>query len=255
MISLSFDTDHMSEARMAEFLAEVELRGGVTFFCTQPYACLEHASFELAPHPYLGHGRDWLGELKAKRAEFPQALGWRAHSCVFSHTLAEWLRWNGYAYASTHDNFGCAGLKPNRHLWGIWHVPIYYMDNLDFSRRRFWPERQEKPFAAQLIADALAVDGFHVFDFHPIHLLLNSPDPDWYLSVRDRFLAGERLSNLRYSGYGARSFFDDLSTAMRTRDTRSVKIIDGLRHYAGELPLASTADPAYAFDENRLGFN
>jgi Polysaccharide deacetylase len=255
MISLSFDTDHMSEERMAEFLSAVELPGGVTFFCTQPYACLDRKSFELAPHPYLGQGRAWLEELKTKRAEFPDAVGWRAHSCVFSHTLAEWLRWNGYAYASTHDNFGCAGLRPNRHMWGIWHVPIYYMDNLDFSRRRFSPERGETPFAAELIAQAVAADGFHVFDFHPIHLLLNSPDPDWYMSVRDRFLAGQPVSGLRHDGYGARSFFDDLLAAMLAGEMTSVKIIDGLREYTGELPLVPAADPGYRFDERRLGFN
>ena len=114
---------------------------------------------------------------------------------------------------------------------------------------------QEEPFSAQLIANALEHEGFYVFDFHPIHLLLNSPNPDWYAAMRDRFLADERLADLRYEGYGARSFFDDLRAAMRSRGVGSVKIVDGLRRYAGDLPAAPRAAPSYAFDERRLGFS
>jgi hypothetical protein len=255
MIALSFDTDHMNEARMAEFLADVPLPGGGTFFCTQPYRCLERDEFELAPHPFLGGGRDWLRELKAKRAEFPTALGWRSHSCVFSHTLAEWLCLNGYVYASTHDALGIKGVRPVRQMWGIWQVPIYYMDNLDFSRKRFWPERVEEPFSHSLIDNALNDDGLYVFDFHPIHLLLNSPDAGWYSAVRSHFLRGESTAVLRYAGLGARSFYDKLIAAMQAGGCTSVTIIAGLRGLTNEESVPR--DPkalGYEFNETRLGF-
>ena len=48
---------------------------------------------------------------------------------------------------------------PSRHLWGIWHAPIYYMDNLDFSRQRFWPERHDKPFSPKLIDNMEVLTG------------------------------------------------------------------------------------------------
>ena len=255
MISLSFDTDHMNEARMEEFLAEVSWPGGATFFCTQPYDCLSQVErFELAPHPFLTGDRNWLAELKAKRAEFPTAVGWRAHSCVFSHTLAEWISCNGYLYVSTQDSFGEAGLKPNRHLWGVWHAPIFYMDNLDFSRSRFAPERKERPFARSLLDTACRTDGLYVFDFHPIHLLLNTPDPDWYSARRAAFLAGEKTSSLRYDGYGARSFFEDLAAAMAGCDQSSSSIIEALRAHVGErIQPRDAASLPYSFDEVRLG--
>ena len=255
MLCLTFDTDHMNEARMVEFLAEVPLPGSGTFFCTQPYRCLERKEFELAPHPFLGRDRHWLSELKAKRAEFPNAVGWRSHSCVFSHTLAEWLCLNNYIYASTHESFGTRGLRPIRQMWGIWHVPIYYMDNLDFSRKRFWPERNEEPFASSLIENALNDDGLYVFDFHPIHLLLNSPDADWYSDVRSRFLEGESTAALRYAGFGTRSFFDNLVTAMRAKDCVSVTAIAGLRAFTHEdLVPRNPRALRYEFKETRLGF-
>lgn len=255
MISLSFDTDHMNEARMEEFLAEETWPGGATFFCTQPYECLSRlGGVELAPHPFLTGERNWLTELKKKRAEFPQASGWRSHSCVFSHTLAEWISCNGYLYASTHDSFGEARIRPSRHLWGVWHVPIYYMDNLDFSRNRFAPERNERPFARSLIETACRPDGLYVFDFHPIHLMLNTPDPDWYSRRRTAFLAGDSISALRYDGYGARSFFVDLVAAMNNLSLSSTSILDALCVFVGEhLEPRDPASLPYLFDESRLG--
>lgn len=255
MISLTFDTDHMNEGRMADFLSDVEIPGAGTVYCTQSYDCLLNQRHELAPHPFLNKGLDWLKELKTKRAQFPKAVGWRAHSCVFSHTLAEWLAFNGYVYASTHDSFGQTNLRPTAHLWGIWHVPIYYMDNLDFSRGRFWPEFREKPFSRSLIDQAIASDSLSVFDFHPIHLMLNTPNPDWYADVRGRFISGEPVSKLRFNGYGTRSFYDELVDAMGKSGVRSVSSIDALRHFAGaEVRPRDMTHFSYVQDESRLGF-
>jgi hypothetical protein len=254
MIAFSFDTDHIDDARMTEFLAEAQWPGGGTFFCTQPYRRLEHDKFELAPHPFLRGACDWLAELKAKRAEFPNALGWRAHSCMFSHALALWLCLNGYVYASTQDSFGIKQLHPIRQMWGIWQVPIYYADNLDFSRKRFWPESSERPFAESLIETAVNDNGLYVFDFHPIHLLLNSPDADWYSGIRDRFLRGEPTSALRYAGYGARSFFDSLIAAMRDKNCTSLSIIEGLQAFTQEVHKPRDIKALRElFDERRLG--
>lgn len=230
MICLSFDTDHMSERRMAEFCERIGIPGAGTFFCTQPYDCLERAGHELAPHPYLDGKGGHEEELLAKRAEFPQATGWRAHSCVFSHIIAEWLGRNGYRYISTHDQFGDAGLLPVRHPWGIWHMPIYYMDNMDFSRKRFWGEAAGEPFSPHLIERATKGEALFVFDFHPIHLLLNTPGPDHYFAVRDRFKRGDSLESLRYGGYGTESFFRDLCENMTARGLESWRMSAALDH-------------------------
>ena len=128
------------------------------------------------------------------------------------------------------------------------------MDNLDFSRHRFCPETKEKPFDRSLIDTACRRDGVYVFDFHPIHLLLNTPNPEWYLARRDDFLAGERLAALRFGGYGARSFFDELVCAMRTAERDSLPIIKALNAFVGEeiRPRDINTLP-YRFDEARLG--
>jgi hypothetical protein len=128
------------------------------------------------------------------------------------------------------------------------------MDNLDFSRRRFCPESEERPFDRSLIETAFRPGGVYVFDFHPIHLLLNTPDPEWYMARRDAFLAGERIAQLRFDGYGARSFFDDLVHAMHALSCDSLPIIEALCAFVGEdVRPRDVSTSSYKFDEARLG--
>jgi len=224
MICITFDTDHMDEGRMAMFLETVEIPGRATFFCTRRYDCLEATDHETGPHPTLEAAGDWQAELARMRAMFPDAPGWRSHSCVFSHLLAEWLAASGYRYASTNDQFGQRAIQPVRHPWGIWHFPIYYMDNMDFSSACFWGADADGPFSETMIETALGDDGVYVFDFHPLHLLLNTPHREHYFAVRDRFKAGEALADLVYDGAGTASFYRRLCAAMHGQGKESLSL-------------------------------
>jgi hypothetical protein len=231
MICLSFDTDHMSEARLAEFLSIYPIGGRATFFCTQRYACLAGTPHEQAPHPLLEWGTDFEKELSLMRETFPEAKGWRAHSCAFSHNLAIWLCKHRYEYVSTHDQFGQAGIAPFRVTWGIWQLPIYYMDTLDISAERFGGGPRRAPFKPELIRHALESSDLHVFDFHPIHIMLNSPDADYYFSKRDRFRVGDLIEELRFPGYGAGSFFSELCRDIERAALRSFALEDALSRF------------------------
>lgn len=235
MICLTFDTDHMDEARIAEFLGEVEIPGTGTFFCTHRYDSLDQTHHEICPHPTLDAGKDWQVELNRMRQMFPSAQGWRSHSCVFSHLLAEWLANNGYRYVSTNDQFLQKGIHPVRHPWGVWHFPIYYMDNMDFSSSCFWKEGADGPFLDKVIKNALIDDGIYVFDFHPIHLLLNTPSRDYYFSVRDRFKAGEDVSEIAYKGVGTTNFFGRLCDAMQRQGKESLSLAQAFDAYSEPL--------------------
>ena len=229
MIYLTFDTDHMNEDHMSKFLATIDFPGKGTFFCTQAYRCLSQTEHEIAPHPFLESQNNWEDELQKMRNFFSDAKGWRSHSCVFSHLLALWLLKNNYKYVSTHDNFGAQGIKPHRHMWGIWHFPIYYMDNMDFSRHLYWGSKAGKPFAKELILNAINGTGVYIFDFHPIHLLLNTPSPEFYFEKRDAFKKGVCIDELRFTGYGAANFFMDLCTEMKQNNFISSRL-DELLH-------------------------
>ena len=247
MICLSFDTDHLDEVRMREFLASVRIPGRGTFFCTRRYDCLA-PSHELCPHPVLDETNDWEVELTAKRAELPDAVGWRSHSCTYSHVIAQRLAARGYLYASTQYQPVAAG-RPFREPWGVWHMPVYYMDNLDFSHSRGWPALNHVNFAPEIIDAALADDGIYVFDFHPVHLLLNSTSAGEYLARRPAFLAGEGVEALRCAGRGARVFYDELCARMNEASVASVCMRDALTQWTQAdvgrfIPDASPEPPA-----------
>jgi hypothetical protein len=214
MICLTFDTDHLDESRMQEFLTDFKIPGTGTFFCTQQYSCLSSTRHEIAPHPYLVAGRFWDDELHEMRASFPKAVGWRSHSCVYSHLLSEWLGKNGYQYVSTADNLRQQGITPIREAFGIWQMPIYYMENLDLSDGRFWGSRAKAPFDRQVIDMAINKHGLYVFDFHPVHLMLNTPTYEFYAAARDDFKKGLPLAQLHYDGNGAQTFYVELIKAM-----------------------------------------
>jgi len=73
MLCLTFDTDHMDEARMAEFLDKIDIPGIATIFCTQKFDCLETTRHEIGPHPTLEAGSAWQRELERARDVSPGA--------------------------------------------------------------------------------------------------------------------------------------------------------------------------------------
>jgi hypothetical protein len=248
MICLTFDTDHMSARRMAEFLGATALPGQATIFCTQPYDCLEDTEHELCPHPQLDPSCDWDEELARTRAEFPLASGWRSHSCVYSHLLAERLAKLGYAYVSIRDEIGRAVPRPFAEAWGVWHLPIYYMDTLDISRSRFWKNRPHTPFAPELIETALDDDGVYVFDFHPVHIMLNSVSADSYLESRDSFVADGRTDELRRPGYGVGDFYAQLCSRMESCGKASVTLSSALDAFTSGPAVVPSLDGDPRFD-------
>ena len=235
MICISFDSDHLDDQRMREFLGEVQIPGSATFFCTQRYPSLEEAGHEICPHPTLD-AADPGPALDAARREFPDAIGFRSHSCLHSHMLAIDLAQRGFLYVSAQSGVGSEGALPYREGWGIWHLPIYYVDNVDFSYERHWPGLGHEPFRRELIDAALEGEGVYVFDFHPIHVLLNSPSPEEYLARRDAFLGGAPLEEIRCEGYGARSFYDDLVAALEGEGLASVRMADAVEQLSGTSP-------------------
>ena len=129
---------------------------------------------EVAPHPFLDAGTDWQQEFALRRQQFPDAVSWRSHACIFSHRIGARLNNSGYRYVSVFDELGVTGLQPNRLSWGLWHLPIYYMDSLELGRAQYQADPDSRPFDDRYIERATTIPGLYVFDFHPFHLFLNT---------------------------------------------------------------------------------
>jgi hypothetical protein len=224
LICLTFDTDWMTEESLARFLAEFPFPGQGTFFCHQPFDCLRGQGHELAPHPFIHDLTAWQGPLaELTAAASPGARGVRAHSCVFSHAVAVGLNRMGFEYVSQAAEIKRDGIRPFRHPWGIWELPIYYMDNMDMWVDANWANVGHEAFSTRWIEKAVHGPDLYVMDFHPIHVALNSRTADDYQRVKDRIITdGVSPFDLASPGRGAREYFLELCGLMRDAGVESV---------------------------------
>ncbi len=195
--------------------------GQATLFCTEYYSALDNTDFEVGPHPLLLPNTDWSSEIDNMRALFPDAKSWRSHSLVFSQVLAIELSQIGYARVSTSEDYFNPKPQISYNPWGVYQFPIFYMDNADFDRSRRMSHFKPDIFDKNLFDIAINGKGTYVFDFHPIHIMLNTPNFKFYSKARDAFKSDEPIETLRYDGYGVGSYFTDLCEAMTSANLLS----------------------------------
>lgn len=231
MICLTFDTDWMTDESIARFLREIPIPGKATFFAHDHFQLLHASDHEIGPHPFFDDLRIWQQDLQKLVGGFPSApRGIRPHSCVFSHVVGVGLHALGYRYVSQAHGLFHTNLAPFRHPWGIWELPIYYMDSMDFWMPKNWPKMSHTPMNPEVIQNAIESDALFVFDFHPLHIALNTRSHEDYASVKNRVIdGGESPFELAFRGRGVRVFFEELCEAMRARRIDSVTCMDALR--------------------------
>ncbi len=235
MICITFDTDWMTEEGLALFLQRFPIPGVATFFAHQRYECLLNCAHEIGPHPFISDLDDWRSNLLSLSKSLGRPVrGTRTHSCVFSHMLGVGLAEDGYEYISQASNLFQDGLHPFRHPWGIWEMPIYYMDNMDFWMNRNWPDMDHVPFDSQSIQRAVEGDALYIFDFHPIHIALNTRTPEDYQTVKTSIVEGGGAPfDLAFPGRGARTFFEELCETMTRNAMESVSCSVALDSWRG----------------------
>lgn len=235
MICITFDTDHMSQESLSRFLTEhvAKMPGTATFFAHSHFPELHRTNHEICPHPFISDLARWDDDVIHLECILPhRPAGIRPHSCVFSHMIGIGLRERGYKYISQAQNMYSAGLLPFRHPWGIWELPIYYMDNMDFWMSKNWPEQKHTPFNPEIIEKAISGDELFVFDIHPLHVALNTRSHDDYVKVKSRVVdLGESPFANSYAGEGVRTFFTRLCERMNEEKARSFSCLEALRHF------------------------
>jgi hypothetical protein len=141
----------------------------------------------------------------------------------------------GYLYSSMVTLLYETNLKPYKHPWGLWEMPIYYMDNCDFCTPLNWPGSGHHPFHQDVIRKAVAEPGLYVFDLHPLHIILNTRTYNDYLAVREAVRSGKTsVFDLAFAGYGTRAFFLDLCKEMEQCGLRSYGCAETLRTYISQ---------------------
>ncbi len=214
-VCVTLDVDWAADPVLADALAAVdELGVPYTVFCTHATSLLQGldpARVELAWHPNFLAGRDEAEVLDELAGAFPGAVGVRAHALYFHSRLVPLLLRRGIRYVAHDLRFGLSGLSAETHWSGLVNVPGFWEDDVH-------------AIVYDGVFDPARVDvdgsGLRVFDFHPIHLHLNTDRMQRYEDARADIEAGRSLAAHVNPGLGSRSFLRSVIGAMAARPDR-----------------------------------
>lgn len=210
-VFLTFDIDWAHDEVLADCIDLVEQADvPATWFVTHETPLLArlraNPKFELGIHPNFNFlfslqtqaGSSAEEVLERTMALVPDATAVRSHHMTQSSTLLNLFRSKGLTHDCNHFIPMTAGitLKP----WLLWNdmlrVPYSWEDDI----MCIYGQQQSLPD----ISNLLSQDGLMVFDFHPIHVYLNTENLQRYERTRPLHYQPEELLQERFSGSGAR---------------------------------------------------
>ena len=213
-IFLTFDIDWAHDEVINDVYQLCEARAiPATFFATHKADILEtigkkQSQFEIGLHPnfnqlLMGNNnkKNFYTECASLKNLFPNATSVRSHSLCFGSLIQTAYQQLGI----THDSSVIVPCQNNtRPLfpWKMWdglvRVPYFFCDYVT-------------AMSAEVPVQNLAIrPGLKVFDFHPIHVFLNTESLERYEFTRPLHHKPKELMQHRYKGYGTRSRLIDL---------------------------------------------
>lgn len=239
-VCITLDVDWASDPVLAEALALIrELDVPVTLFCTHRTSLLDdldRARVEIAWHPNFLQPRSDAGLIDEMARWFPGSEGVRAHALYFHSRLAPLYLGHGIRYLAHDLRFLAPRLAPARHWSGLIDVPGFWEDDVhalyfdgDFSLDRV----------------DLSAPGLKVFDFHPIHLALNTDRMERYEGAREDMEAGRSLAAHVNPDLGSRTFLRAAVGRMKDRPERYrfTTVGEVASRYDGEHPYGGRYRP------------
>jgi hypothetical protein len=206
---LTFDIDWANDEVLADTIKIVRGAGiASTWFVTHNTPLLQEIrslnGAELGIHPNFNpllDGNAVASENTAWKvldnalSIVPNARAIRSHSLTQSERLVELFRLSGLTHVSNSlVPHGC-GFEPRPfHCWDkMVVVPHCWQDNVALKMPIPFPTEEELH------------SGFHVFNFHPIHVFLNTENEHRYERTRYMHQNPEELIKHRFEGIGTRS--------------------------------------------------
>lgn len=208
-IFLTFDIDWAADDVLADTVELVERSGvAATWFATHDTPVLnrilDNPRFEVGIHPNFnlllsGDGSNGVDadEVVDRLMSFaPRARSVRSHSLVQGGRLLQLFQRKGLTHDSNTFIPAQSGVsvRPWEDWFGIVRVPFFWEDD-------FWCATS----AEARFGELLARGGVLGFNFHPIHVFLNTETLERYEAARDYFRSPDDLLAMRFAGEGVRS--------------------------------------------------
>lgn len=204
----SFDIDWAPEHVLEDFrnLLKQLPCASTVFFTHESDECAAISALknvETGLHPNFKGSKCYentLGELQKK---FPNARGVRNHDLFYSSSLLKIFYEKNIAYFSNDLMFLHEDLRPCYDWSGLVRLPYYWEDDV----HSVYFSGEFKPAA---LANTAHEQGMRIFNFHPIHLYLNTRDFSDYLRVKEAVKDPSKAKSFQRAGVGTRTFFEAL---------------------------------------------
>lgn len=205
-----------------------------TIFTTHKSEILDNCDrdlFEIGLHPNFnqilqGKGGNVEGVMSELKEMYPEAKGARSHSLTQSGYILEMYRKAGITYEANHFLPYHQGIKPFV-LWnGMCRIPFNWEDDYHFAL--------EYPFNDTKID--LKDKGLNIFNFHPIHIYLNSENNDRFTKIKHDQKNMDLLSSVQNNGeiLGTRDILIALLKYVSKNSLTSSKLYDLSLQFVGK---------------------
>lgn len=215
-IAITLDTDWVPQ-QIIDYVIDILSSYGlkVTFFCSSEADTYGH---EVGIHPFFRNHDKWVQTICQLLKMYPNAKGVRAHRHLISSEILFELNKRGLEYDSSYLMPGVNNITPYFVVKNIVEFPIYFEDDvhLRYSNNFFLSEKM-------LMGPR---NSLRVFDFHPIHVYLNTNTFALYLKAKRVYHDPEELNKFRHAGRGIATLFISLLEYIRRNDLRTYLLSD-----------------------------
>lgn len=228
MIAITSDIDWAPEEVIDDFFSFFEEKNiNCTLFCTHESEIIKSANkniFELSIHPNFN---ELLKGQTNRSAEqiidnllrlYPHAKGVRSHSMTQSTGLLDMFKNKGLIYDSNQFIPFNTKIRPYN-LWnGMKRIPYNWEDDIVWM--------YGKKFSKNWIYEEFFENlDYWVFDFHPIHVYLNTDCESTYLKAKKYYHNPKELIKKRNNKvYGVRDFLNDLLSEISSKSIKTNKL-------------------------------
>lgn len=211
MIGLTFDIDWAPDQVIDDLLNLLtKYNAKATLFATHLTPVLEGLDaeqFEIGIHPNFNHllngqgkGTNFKGIIDEIKNWFPQSKGARSHSLVHSSPMLSYLKTIGIEYESNLYTY-YQHLPAFSYVEDLIRIPYFFADDVHAMSK--------KDFSIQALELSHSIP--NVFDFHPIHIYLNTPTIEHYEKAKSYYQQpSELLKHRNTQVAGARDLLIDV---------------------------------------------
>jgi hypothetical protein len=227
-VFLTFDLDWAHDEVISDtidLLDQSEVSS--TWFVTHKSSVLEKLSkqenVELGIHPNFSIAFNQSNKINKKPEKVlndlldivPDAKSVRSHSLFHSERLVD--DFNEFGLSHISNCFIPYGSGLDIRPFSIWEdmvmVPHCWQDNVALRMNLPFPNKSE------------LLKSHFVFNFHPIHIFLNTEKIERYESTRPFHQNPDKLISRRFNGVGTRTLLIDLLKVLKDREKSSMKTI------------------------------